>query len=914
MTPPTSALRDLFDTVLALDPAQRAAWLDARCAPEERARIERWLAADASDGDPWDDFCVDRLADSLDAFEADAAQAFGAGRRIGDYTLVEAIGEGGSSTVFHAVRDLDGASQVVALKLMRRSLHSAETRRLLRRERRALVALAHPNIAHLIDGGVTDDGLPYLVMEHVDGVPITRHAIEAHLDMRARLRLMVVVSRAVAAAHRNLIVHRDLKPSNILVTAEGTVKLLDFGIAKLLDDDHSDATGAGYSPLTPGYAAPEQFSGGVISTATDVYALGVLLHELLLGDRPARDDEARSHATRDALARDLGAIIAKALAPEPERRYAGALELADDLERFLGGLPVHAHPASAAYRTRKFLARHRVSATVASVFAVVVFTSLATALWQAEVARTQAEHAAHEAQRADAVRGFLEGLFEPISDGVAERKVPSVKDLVAIGVGKVEADADLAPAEHVDLLTMFARLSANLGDDAHARELAAKADALAASALPATHPAAIDARVLLARQALNREDYVQAEATLRDALVRVRAGGGTDRAAIDIMDQLAVIELDRGHGEQALALERDALAERIRRDGPDAKSVATGYNNLGYGLVGVGRFEEAVEAYRRTEEIDRANRAPGSYDVLSSLSNWGGALYSAGHIRAALEKFRAAEEGFAALGGKPRLMRVNNLQKLCLAEAAFAAPAIAAKTCARAPDLTREVVGDTGMYMGFALRIEAARLIETGDLDGAARRLDEAWQRFPDTPENKGGRAGVRYVRASLDWLRGDAAAAREDARWAIDHLGDIATLWAARLSARTVMLLACADAPHAECGVSPRKALEDAIAQVRNTDDPHLLPARIALARQDLDRDPAAAARGLEQAIARARVELTGDHPLIQTAMTWRALALDRAGACKAAQDALPAADAANAMSPWRQEAADAYARAKRC
>ena len=190
MISPTPSQREIFEYVLALGDDERAAWLEGHCDAEGRERIERWLAADASDGDPWDDVSVDRLAES----------AFSAGRRIGEYTLVEAIGEGGSSTVFLAVRDLDGVTQTVALKLMRRSLHSVETRRLLRRERRALASLAHPNIAHLVDGGVTDDGLPYLVMEHIDGLSITRYAQEHALDQRVRLRLMVDVSRAVAAA------------------------------------------------------------------------------------------------------------------------------------------------------------------------------------------------------------------------------------------------------------------------------------------------------------------------------------------------------------------------------------------------------------------------------------------------------------------------------------------------------------------------------------------------------------------------------------------------------------------------------------------------------------------------------------------------------------------------------------------
>jgi len=932
----TPRLRELFESALDLSPAERSHFLrGASVDPADIDAVERLLAADAREGNPWTGISVDGLSESIGELDADLSQPWTPGRWIGDYELIEPIGEGGSSTVFLAARDLDGARQQVALKLMRRGLHSPETRRLLRRERRALVALSHPNIAHLIDGGVTEAGLPYLVMEHVDGVPITQFAIAADLDVRALLQLMTVVCRAVAVAHRNLIVHRDLKPSNILVASDGTVKLLDFGIAKLLDDDLADATGAGYTPMTPGYAAPEQFSSGVISTATDVYSLGVLLHELLLRERPAgrfvkrpslrvlgmptdrRPARPSSQTLRRTLAGDLDTIVMKALAEEPERRYAGAADMADDIGRFLDGHPVRAHPPSPGYRARKFLSRHRGAALATLALIVVVLSSLAAALWQARAVRRQADIAAHEAQRANAVRGFLEDLFQPISEGVAERQVPSVNDLVGKGIEKLDTQTDLAPAERVDLLTMFARLSANLGDDARAVALASKADALAATALPASHPAAIGARVLLARHALNRDDYVTAEATLRDALERVTAGGGANRAAIEILDQLAEIETKHDRREQALALEREALAERIRVDGPDAKSVADGYANVAAGLTNLGRFDEAAEGFRRSAENDRVNRAPGSYDALSTLSNWGAALQVAGHIRAALDKYREAEEGFAALGGKPRRMRAVNLQKLCVTESAFADAATAAASCARLLEVTRDVAGDASKLMAFALRTEASRLIETGDLDGAATRLDEALQRLPDTPGNQEAHAVMRYVRASLDWLRGDAAAARADARWAIDHISGLAILWGARLSARTTLLLACADGPHPECGASPRADLEGAIGEVQNRDDPRLLSARVALARQDLERNPAAAALAIETAMTSAADEMPGNHPMIAAAQVWRALALDRAGRCVAAAASLQAADAAAAGRtgyPWLAEAKKAYLRDKRC
>ncbi len=828
-------LRVLFEGALDVAPDARSQWLDSHCDDRgDRLVLERLIAADAGEASSVVDGSFDTLFGALGEGAADSPPV---GTQIGSFTLGEKLGEGGSSVVFVAQRELAGVVQRVALKLLRRNLYTQDEQRRFRDERRALGQLEHPGIARLIEGGVTESGTPYIALELVEGESILDHVRTHALDIPQRLRLFV--------AHRALIVHRDLKPSNVMVTSHGEVKLLDFGIAKLLDSEDIEHTQ--HRSMTPAYAAPEQFAGGQITTATDVYALGVVLAELVTGRRhESGDSRTPSAQVTDADACETGVASARALRA-----------LADDVARFLGGHPVQAHPPAAGYRARKFLLRHRGAALATVALVVVLLASLAAALWQGRAVQRQADIAAHEAQRAKAVRGFLEDLFEPVTEGVAERAMPTVKDLVGIGVGKVEADEDLAPAERVDLLTMFARLSANLGDDKRARELANTADTIAAAALPPTHPAAIDARVLLARQALEREDYAGAESILREALARVRAGGGADRASIEIMDQLGVIETKRDHREQALVLFRDALAELIRLDGRDAKSIADGYANVAAGLTNLGRFDEAAEAFQRAAEVDRVNRSPESYMVLSRLSNWGAALQVAGHIHAALEKFRAAEEGFAALGGKTRRMRAVNLQKLCVTEVSFAAPATAAATCARLLQVTREVAGESSTLMGLAVRTEASRLIEIGDFDGAALRLDAALQRLPDKPGNEENRAVIRYARASLNWLRGDTAAARDDARWAIDHISGLAILWGARLSARTVLLLTCIDGPHDDCSATPRRDLEVAIAEVRNTDDPRLLIPRVALARQDIESNPDAAASAISGALASARTEL---------------------------------------------------------
>src|SRR5580765_5957289 len=379
----SQSLRDLFEAAIELAPAARAAFLDLRCADTSlRAQVERLLLADA---DAAALFSAGARAAALAIGDAELADVLPPGSRIGPFELIAVLGEGGSSTVFRARREVQGVRQDVALKVLRRGLYSPDGQRQFRRERLALGQLQHPGIARLIEGGVTDNGLAYIALELVEGRPITEYARELRLELRARLGLFLQVCRAVEAAHRALIVHRDLKPSNVLVTEDGQVKLLDFGIAKLLDSD--DETRTGMAAFTPAYAAPEQRFGGLVTTATDVYALGILLGELVTGQRLTGGSgrtpssqitgeegpgvlPAPPPLTRRALRGDLDNIVLKAIELEPERRYASAGAFADDIERMLNGRPVAAHPPSRLYRAGKFVRRHRGGVAATAIFAL----------------------------------------------------------------------------------------------------------------------------------------------------------------------------------------------------------------------------------------------------------------------------------------------------------------------------------------------------------------------------------------------------------------------------------------------------------------------------------------------------------------------------------------------------------------
>ncbi|MEL6615751.1 MAG: serine/threonine-protein kinase, partial [Bacteroidota bacterium] len=374
---------DLFLEALAVPDAERDAWLHESVSdPDIRERVHALLANHTPTG-LLDEPAFVRAPEDL-GVEASGDPFLG--QTVGPWHVVDLLGRGGMGTVYRAERHDESFDQSVALKLVRPGFGEHFRARFVR-ERALLASLDHPGIARLLDGGVASGGTPYLAIELVDGTPITTYADARGLDIEARLRLFVLACDAVAYAHRNLVVHRDLKPDHIVVEAvdeETRVKLLDFGVAKLLSDDDDVLTRTGSAgPLTPAYASPEQLRGSPITTATDVYALGLVLYEVLTGRRPyslsgltlVQADRVVSETipplasevappeARRALRGDLDTIAAKALEKEPNRRYATAADLAADIRRYLDGLPVEARPATAAYRTARFLKRHRVLAS-----------------------------------------------------------------------------------------------------------------------------------------------------------------------------------------------------------------------------------------------------------------------------------------------------------------------------------------------------------------------------------------------------------------------------------------------------------------------------------------------------------------------------------------------------------------------
>jgi eukaryotic-like serine/threonine-protein kinase len=438
-----------------------------------------------------------------------------AGQKIGAYTLTSPIGQGGMGSVWLAERSDGRFERKAAVKFLNAALigHNGEER--FKREGAILGGFVHTNIAELLDAGVTSWGQPYIILEYVEGAPIDDYCDEHKLQVRERMSLFLDVLGAVAHAHAHLIVHRDLKPSNVLVNKDGQVKLLDFGIAKLLTtegqhDDPTLLTREGGSPLTPQYAAPEQVTGAPITTATDVYALGIMLYQLLSGQHPAgsalrspadlvkaivdtqpsrpstivqtsaSDTEpaiataAKRGTTPEKLQRllrgDLDTIVGKALKKKPQERYASVTALADDLRRYLKHEPISARPDTLAYRTVKFVRRNRVVVALASLALLALAVGLSAALWQAHIAR-------RETRVATAVQDFLEGIFRANSSDQADpvkARQTTARELLDIGARQIDGELSDVPEAKINVLGTLGSMYSELGLDDQAVSLQRK--------------------------------------------------------------------------------------------------------------------------------------------------------------------------------------------------------------------------------------------------------------------------------------------------------------------------------------------------------------------------------------------------------------------------------------------------------
>ncbi len=847
--------QELFHAALRTEPGHRSAFLDTACAGDAALRDEVASLLEAHDDDS--------LLDEPAVGPAERSPR----ERIGPWRLVRPLGEGGMGVVYLAEREEGGFHQVVALKLLRAGIVDTRLEHQLQVERGILARLEHPGIARLIDGGYTEEGQPYFAMEFVEGRTLLEYCDDQRLGLENRVRLFIPICEAVNHAHQQLVVHRDLKPGNILVTPEGTPKLLDFGIAKLLDPAVPDHTRT--APwMTPAYASPEQVSGERVTTLSDVYTLGILLYELLAGRRPyelnlgspaeiarvvceqmpgppsvavrsslagpaAEAVAARRGTTVERLARglegDLDTIVLKALAKEPGRRYASAAQLAEDLRRHLSARPVLARPDTLRYRMGKFVRRHRTGVIAAALAFVFLVGGVSATIWQARratrqaaIAEVQRDRAAAEAEKAGLVTRLMVDIFR-LSDPTENLgDTLTAREILDRGVARVEREFRQQPDLQAAVFSEVADVYANLG-------LLSRAEALAN-------------RALELRETLYGPASLEVSATLSQ-VGRARAAQGLRDAAIDDFRRAIAIREQRlrepdsllawtqvslalelraiGQGEEAGELLNAALATQRRLFGEGSPETARALLGLASTYHDLGRFNEAIGLFE--EALARADTAGRPDPAVAT------AMLNVGMVRRLREQYGSAE---------PMLRSAWRMRQTLYG-----------------PDHpeTLEVQAQLGSTLYMLGRLAAS---ETMLRDGLARSLATLGSKHPQTSTLREALAHV------LSLTGGYAEAIRLfDASLSVKH----ASLPAdhPQLMFSTVF----AGEPHLERGDGPgaRARFNEALAMTRRVEGSNRISAM--LARDGLGRaalltgDTAGARTHLELALAIAREELREGH-----------------------------------------------------
>ncbi len=679
-------LSTLVDASLALPPDERSAFLDTECADDAdlRAQVESLLAADDDASAFFDGLAPDVGVRLLDEAPLEA------GVRVGRYRIVRLIARGGMGAVYLAERTDEGFAQLVALKTIRDAPERPDLVRRFLAERQILARLTHPHIARLLDVGVDDErgDAPFLAMEYVDGEPITTYADRKRLSIDARLALFGDVVDAVRHAHAQLVVHRDLKPSNVLVTDAGEVKLLDFGIAKVLGADADDKahTRTGGALMTAEYAAPEQIRGDAVTPATDVYALGTLLYELLTGRRPFSADydatgyrlaqavleqtaplpasvidEAATQTRassperlRKRLSGDLGVLMMKALRKEPERRYPTAEALGDDLDRLRRRMPLAARPDTWSYRARSFVRRYPLPTALAGALLLLLVTYAATATVQAGRLADERDRAQAAFADAQAVSDFMGDLFEAAKPSVAQGRTVTAREVLDLGADQILSDLSVAPARRAALLMEIGRAYVNLG-------VYPQADSLLTQALDLRTVAArsgnADDRVALARTHYHlgavkdvQLDYDAAETHYVASVAAFREGlkGRDDPALFEALADLGTLRAwSKGEADAAVPLLEESQEgyARLFAASPEDRELRdmTAYS---IGSLGIVRQEQgdtvAAEAqYRQAIAFLEANGGADSPTLLDNQFMLAGLMADAGRLGEAESVYRA---------------------------------------------------------------------------------------------------------------------------------------------------------------------------------------------------------------------------------------------------------------------------------
>ena len=740
----------IFDAVAEAPPNTRAAMLDSLCAADAEMRrdVEALLAADSRAAHF--DHGVDAARVASAATWAVQVDGVERGERIGPWRVLGELGRGGMGVVLLAERADGQFEQRTALKLIKRGMDSDAVQARFLRERQILARLQHPHIARLLDGGIAADGRPYFAMEYVDGRPLLRHCAEEVCRLERRLGLFLDVCDAVQFAHGQLVVHRDIKPSNIMVDAAGEGKLLDFGIAKLIGEgDRGTTIDPAQRLLTPAYAAPEQLRGDAVSTATDIYALGAVLYELLTARRPhdladdASEDSARAVQTTAIppsrigdgpvparrLRGDLDTIVLKALHPEPQRRYATVAALADDLRRFLADLPILARRDSAAYRARKFARRHWIGVAATLVVAAALIAGTTVSLYEARAARAQAA-------RAQTVTRFLADMFRFADPkGMPGGVRMTAKEMLDAGAQRIDQELGTEPELAAEFATTLGGIYTELGE--YDRAIALTRHALDLSSDDADRTRAL---ADLARAQYEKGDYPAAAENVDKAkMLHISSGGPRSAAVAADIALSGEIARRQGDFKRAEALTLQALAQsRAALAAPHAQ-IAAQLNQLATLYADMRRLADARAPTEQALAMFRALYGENHLDVAENLANLGVLDMQTDKIAEALPLFEKAEAIYRKLLAQDHPLLASVLANEARALDRSGRYAESRAKYLQALAMQRELLGTNHPDVAATLNNMSVLAAEQGDYRTAGdlcRQVVAIWQALgqPDHP------------------------------------------------------------------------------------------------------------------------------------------------------------------------------------
>ena len=692
-------LSRMYEELRKIPPNERDAWIEKNC-PDEWIKEELYslLQVDEDSADYFDSLTSNVISPALDEL-SDLPPASG---KVYNYKLLRKIGRGGMGNVYLAERDDDMYKSRVAVKILRRGMDSKDILERFHTERQILARLNHPNITHLLDGGITSDGRPYFVMEYVQGKPITEYCDEKKLPVNERIELFNQICDALAFAHQNLVIHRDLKPRNILVTDQGNVKLLDFGIAKIVDNESSQnltLSDSNERLMTPEYASPEQVRGATVNTASDVYQLGLVLYKLLSGKTPfdfenkslleterliltqipqkpssylasltLSEMEEISHKRKTnpnklirKLKGDLDLIILTAIQKEPEQRFTSVLEFRRDIERYKRRLPVRSRGNRFGYKTIKYIQRNKLFLAIAAVFLIMLTSFSVFYNFSITEQRNQAQN---EAEKAAQVTSFLMELFEANDPSLSQGEELTAWQLLQNAEERIEL-LENQPEIQAQMFDVTGQIYRRMGDFDRAEEFLNRALDLRISLYGPNHSETLAVYDQLGLLYSDTGNFVRADSMLRHALaIRFSQSSPNDPALSDTKTNLAYVLRRTGDYTEAERLYRNSYDIRKRHYGENHPSTIENLSSLGVTMINKGDYLNSESVLRQVLELRRNTLGSNHPDLAMSLNNLGAVLLNIGLFSEAESLFRESLEMRQHLFGDlhPKVaLSMNNL-------------------------------------------------------------------------------------------------------------------------------------------------------------------------------------------------------------------------------------------------------------